>query len=347
MQKKIIIAPLNWGLGHATRCIPIIKSMLQHGFTPVIASDGNALNLLRKEFPTLESIELPSYDIKYGKNLKLSLLSQTPKIFEAVKQEEKLIAKYISENNDVIGIISDNRFGVRNDKVFSVYITHQLNVLSGWSTFLTSKTHQNIINKFDECWIPDEESSEFSGKLSESEKITIKKRFIGVLSRFSSEKLSKKNDILIILSGLEPNRTQLEEKLLKAFKNDSRSIVLVQGKVEKAQKTSRQGNVTVYNYLLSQELQREINQSELIMCRSGYSSIMDLAVLGKKAFFIPTKGQNEQEYLAEYLESKKIAPFCSVNNFSIEKLKEIKYYTGFAANNKTFDGNLKYLFKRK
>lgn len=347
MKRKIIIAPLNWGLGHATRCIPIIKKMLENDFTPVIASDGIALDLLRKEFLDIEHIELPSYHIKYGKNLKLSLLAQTPKILEAVKQEEQRISEYILKNDEVIGIISDNRFGVKSDKVFSVYITHQLNVLSGWSTFLTSKTHQNIINKFDECWIPDEENANFSGKLSLTDKISIKKRYIGVLSRFSSEELSKKNDILIILSGVEPNRAQLEEKLLKSFKNYARNIVLVQGKVEEQQTTSRQGNITIYNYLLSDDLEREINQSELVICRSGYSSIMDLASLGKNAFLIPTKGQNEQEYLAEHIASKNIAPFCSEANFSAEKLEKTVNYNGFTVSKQIFDEKLLNLFKRK
>ena len=76
-NKKIIVAPLNWGLGHATRCIPIINGLLENGFEPIIASDGVALELLKKEFPKLISFELPSYNIKYaekGKNFKWKMI---------------------------------------------------------------------------------------------------------------------------------------------------------------------------------------------------------------------------------------------------------------------------------
>ena len=134
MSKKIIVAPLNWGLGHASRCVPIINALLENSFIPIIASDGNSLVFLQKEFPRFEYIELPSYNISYGKNLKLKLLLQAHKILKTVRKEQKIIELYVAQNKDVIGIISDNRFGVRSDKIPSVYITHQLNVLSGFTT---------------------------------------------------------------------------------------------------------------------------------------------------------------------------------------------------------------------
>lgn len=346
MNKKVIVAPLNWGLGHASRCVPIINSLLKHNYVPILASKGNALAFLRKEFPSLERIELPSYHIKYGKNLKLNLLFQAPKIWKAVQKERVIIDTFINENKDVVGIISDNRFGVRSDKVPSVYITHQLNVLSGVSTFLTSKIHQNIIKKFDECWIPDTKNSQFSGKLSVTN--TVKNiKYIGVLSRFKKENLPKLNDILVILSGPEPNRTLLEEKLKKTFSNSDKNIVLIQGKVEKRQKISEEENITIYNFMLSDELQNTICSSEIIICRSGYSSIMDLAVLDKKAFFIPTKNQSEQEYLATSLSEKKIVPFCFEEDFTLKKLAEIENYTGLKSAETNLNSGLFSLFERK
>jgi hypothetical protein len=221
MKKKIIVAPLNWGLGHASRCVPIIRLLLKNKYTPVIASDGNALAFLRKEFPVLEFLKLPAYDIEYGGNLKLSLLFQLPKIWNAVKKEHKLVQKFIIENKDIVGIISDNRFGVRNEKLPSVYITHQVNVLSGITSFFTSIIHQNIIRKFDECWILDTEKSEFSGILSSSKR-NFNSKFIGVLSRFKKESILKSIDVLIVLSGPEPNRTLLEVKLKKEFLNSDK-----------------------------------------------------------------------------------------------------------------------------
>ena len=346
MSKKIIVAPLNWGLGHASRCVPIINALLRNKFTPIIASDGNALTFLQKEFPGLNYLKLPSYNISYGKNLKFKLLLQAPKILKAVKKEKEIIEQYVSENKDIVGIISDNRFGVRSDKVHAVYITHQLNVLSGISTFITSKIHQKIIKKFDECWIPDNLNSDFSGKLT-STKNKLNQKFIGVLSRFKKEKLSKNIDALIILSGPEPNRTSLEKKIKLEFSNYKGNVVLVQGKMENQQKKSTKKNSTVYNFMLSGELQNAINSAKIVVCRSGYSSIMDLAVLEKKAFFIPTKNQDEQEYLANFLSEKKIIPFCKEEDFTIDKLSELENYSGLSSEKTCLNADLFSLFKRK
>lgn len=344
MTKKIIVAPLNWGLGHASRCVPIIHFLLENNFTPIIASDGKALVFLQKEFPSLEFLKLPSYNISYTKNLKLGLLFQIPKILKAVKKETKVIAEYIEKNKDVVGVISDNRFGVRSNKIHSVYITHQVTVLAGVFTFFSTKIHQKIIKKFDECWVPDSKDSFLSGKLSKTKNKKINLKYIGALSRFKKEEIPIKNDILIILSGIESQRKLLEIKLLEAFENTAQKVVLVQGNIEKNTTQKVLGNITIYNYLLSKKLEQEINQSEIIICRSGYSSIMDLAVLEKKAFFIPTKNQTEQEYLANYLEAKKCVPFCIEKNFTLDTLKEVKNYKGLFYQGNKLDKDLLRLF---
>ncbi len=344
--KKIIVAPLNWGLGHATRCIPIITSLLDHGFTPVIAGDGEALHLLQKEFPRLAVIVLPSYNIQYKKRLRLGLFFQIPKLRKAVRKEAEVNSPYINENG-VCGIISDNRFGVRSEKIPSVYITHQLKVLSGFTTFFTTRIHQSIIRKFDECWIPDVEGiSSLSGELSTAKNIKIK--YLGILSRLERENKSIKNDILILLSGPEPQRGILEKLLLTKFEKYHGRVVLVRGKVEKAQTESRKNNIMVFNYVLREQLQELINASELIICRSGYSSILDVAKLQKKVFFIPTPGQSEQEYLSIYLEKQKIAPYARQHDFKLESLNNLNGYTGFQNTvNSKVDRNLFNLFQRK
>jgi uncharacterized protein (TIGR00661 family) len=347
MRRKIIVASLNWGLGHAARCIPIIHFLLENNYIPIIASDGKALVFLQKEFPDLESIELPSYGISYAKNLKASLVLQIPKIIQAVRKEQKAIHKYIESNNEVVGVISDNRFGVRSTKVPSVYITHQIQVFSGLTTFISSHIHQKIINRFDECWIPDCDTNQLSGLLSQprNKKITLK--YIGVLSRFNKKSLPKENAILVLLSGIESQRKSLEVKTLSVLKNYQGKVVLVQGKIEKEQTVKVQDGIKIYNYLLSSDLEKEINQSELIICRSGYSSIMDLAVLHKKAFFIPTPNQPEQEYLARYLEEQKRAPFCKEESFNLEQLSQVKNYKGLCISNKKLEPSLLRLFEGK
>lgn len=343
-MKKIIVAPLNWGLGHAARCVTMIHFLLENNFTPILASDGKALDFLQKEFPELEVLELPSYNISYAKNLKTGLFFQIPKIAKAIQLEKKVIADFVQNNKNVVGIISDNRFGVRNAKIPSVYLTHQITVLSGMLTWLTSKIHQRIIQKFDACWIPDSKENTLSGKLSQTKNKQLNLKYIGILSRFVKEDVSIKNDILIVLSGIESQRKKLEEKLLSVFKNHPKKVVLIQGKIEKNQTQKTIGNITVYNYLLSKELEREINQSEIVICRSGYSSIMDLATLKKNAFFIPTKNQTEQEYLANYLEKMHFAAFSEEKNFSFESLKRVNNYDGLSAKKTTLKKELLRLF---
>ncbi len=340
--KNILVAPLNWGLGHATRCIPIIKALQKNGYTPIIASDGAALELLKKEFPLLEFILLPSYNITYAKNgrfFKWKLFINTPKILSAVVQEKKQIADIIKQKN-ISGIISDNRLGVRHSKIPSVYLTHQVNVLSGNSSWLTSKLHQHIIKQFNECWVPDiNENSNYSGELGHVTLPKIKTKLIGLLSRFNKTNTPIKHDYLVLLSGPEPQRSLLETKLKEEFIHSNKKIVFVSGVIENKQKTYSKNNCTYYNFMTSTQLEKTINESAVIISRSGYTTIMDLAHLGKKAFFIPTPGQFEQLYLAKRMDKLNYAPFCFQKDFSIDKLEQASTYNGFPNNNATVEFN--------
>ena len=344
-MKKVIVAPLYWGLGHASRCVPIINALKRNHFTPVLASDGEALYFLQKEFPELEVITLPSYQISYGKNLKWSLLKKLFSIQKVVQQERKIIDAYIENNSNVVGIISDNRFGVRSQKVPSVYTTHQLNVLSGLFTPLTSFIHQRIIRKFDECWIPDEPDSQFSGKLSIATK-KLRQKYIGVLSRFQEKQSAEEIDILIVLSGPEPNRSALERKMIEVFKDSERSVILVRGKVESEQIKRKEGKIQLVNYMLSAELESAMNAARLVVCRSGYSSVMDLVSLRKTALLIPTEGQNEQEYLGRYLQEKGYFSYARETDFSINSLELVQAYD-LKLERKELEEELFGLFKRK
>lgn len=332
MKKKILIAPLNWGLGHATRCIPIIKALEENGFEPIIASDGVALALLKKEFPKLISIELPAYNIQYaenGKNFKWKLIAQLPKMVIAIKKEKAKIRKIV-ENYEIEGIISDNRLGVYSSKVPSIFITHQLNVLSGKTSWLTTKLHLRYLLKFNSCWVPDVSGAEnLSGKLGHPEKIVEKINYIGPLSRIEKKTLPIKYDIMVLLSGPEPQRTLLEKKLIKELENSSKEILFVKGIVESQQQIEKINSITYYNFMNSEELSTAFNESEFVVCRSGYTTVMDLAKLEKKAFFIPTPGQYEQEYLAKKFKSEIIAPSCKQEKFKASKLEKIHFYKGF------------------
>lgn len=345
MSKQILVAPLNWGLGHAARCIPIINALISEGFEPIIASDGEALALLRKEFNSLPWIKLPSYNITYAKNgkyFKLKLIREFPKLLKVIRDEKKLINNFLGKN-EISGIISDNRLGVKSKKVPSVFMTHQLNVLSGNTTWFSTKMHQYFINKFDVCWVPDAHGAiNLSGKLGRTKSLAIPTKYIGPLSRFNYHNTEIKYDILVLISGPEPQRTLLEEKLFFEFKNYSRSIVFVKGIVEQEQTIEVIGNMTIYNFMTTELLEKTINESDLIISRSGYTSVMDLAKLNKKAFFIPTPGQYEQEYLANRLTDIGLVPSCSQDKFTLKNIEEVDDFEGLKAID--FEVNYKELF---
>tara|TARA_R110001583_G_scaffold35585_3_gene118239 strand:+ start:46831 stop:47754 length:924 start_codon:yes stop_codon:yes gene_type:complete len=306
--------------------------------------------LLQKEFPFLKSYILPSYNIKYsksGKNLKFKLLLSVPSVILAVKKAKKIVSQLIEKEN-LKGVISDNRFGVHSNKVPSIYITHQLNVLSGKTTFITSKIHQNIIRKFDECWVPDIETKEnLSGKLGHLKSHAFNLKYIGVLSRFKHQKSTIKYDLLVLLSGPEPQRSLLENKLLNELKNYNGTVFFVRGVLKNSSKIKAASNVKIVDYLLTEDLQKVINESEIVLARSGYSTIMDLAVLGKKAFFIPTPGQFEQEYLAKMIFGKLIAPFSNQREFRLNDLMDLSKFSGFKAYKTTINLDLFSLFQGK
>jgi len=331
MEKKILIAPLNWGLGHAARCIPIIKALIRHDFEPILASDGDALTLLQKEFPQLTSYQLPSYNITYskGSTQKLKLFLNSPTILKASIREQKVVRE-IHKKEKLSGIISDNRFGVRLVEIPSVYITHQINVLSGNTTSITSTLHQKIIAKFDQCWVPDSKGSILSGKLSVFEKKKLNIKYIGTISRFEKQDIPIKYNVLIILSGPEPQRTLLEEKLIEELRSSTEKVLLVRGVFSNQTLSDKiDKNITLVNYMLTEQLQQAFNESKIVLARSGYSTLLDLSKLEKKAFFIPTPGQDEQEYLAERMKDLNIAPFATQKDFKLNMLTEIKNYKGF------------------
>lgn len=332
-NKIILIAPLNWGLGHASRCIPIIKALQENNYIPIIASDGIALEFLRKEFPYIKTLELPSYQIEYakkGSNLKWKLLQNSPKLIKAVLKENKLVANWINKYG-IEGIISDNRLGVYSKKVPSVFITHQLTVLTGNTTWFSSKLHQYFIKKHRECWVPDlEKSPNLTGILGHLKNTDITLKYLGPLSRMQKKEVPKIYDLMIILSGPEPQRGLLEAKLKEEIQFFEGKIIFIKGKIKKTQKKEQIENITYYNFMNTRQLEQVFNESKMVLCRSGYTTIMDLVKLEKKAFFIPTPGQYEQEYLAEKLEKEGLVPYAKQDEFIMKNIFEVEHYIGLS-----------------
>ena len=311
-QHVILVCPLNWGLGHAARCIPLIRLLIQQGDKVIVAGEGSVLDLLKEEFPSLQVVVMKGVEIKYSaKGFSfISMLFFFPSLVVSVYQEHRLLKRLIKEYKiDVV--ISDNRYGLWSSKVKSIFITHQLNIMlpAKWkfAEKLVHAMNHYFINKFDECWIPDESSCPVSGELALALTKNYKLKYIGILSRFidgDREQLTTNYEVLAILSGPEPQRTILENTLCNQLLLLNKRVLLVRGKPQEKEERPAIGVLSFVNHLPSGILKSLLLQSKFIICRSGYSSLMDLAAVGRCAVIIPTPGQTEQEYLAHFHQLK-------------------------------------------
>ncbi len=334
-MKRILIAPLDWGLGHATRCIPIIRELLDRGCTVFVAGNGDSLTLLKNEFPELTYFTLPGYDPIYptGRNMALKMLGQVPKFVDVIKREHQLIESIIA-NNKLDLIISDNRYGCWSAQVPCIFMTHQLNVQMppglGWLSKAVAFLNRRLLKKFGECWIPDfpDQEKNLSGELSAVHGVARDRVvFIGPLSRFRpSVETTQTYDIACVLSGPEPQRSIFEDIVLQQLKASGLRYVVVGG-VFKQPRTSAPD---VVQFLNSEGLQHVMSRSSLVIARSGYSTIMDLLALQKKGIVIPTPGQTEQEYLAERCNKRRALFTMPQETFNLSiALTEVKKYNGF------------------
>ncbi|MBC8320009.1 MAG: glycosyltransferase [Bacteroidetes bacterium] len=336
------MCPLDWGLGHATRMVPIIEMLGRKGANAIIAADNRPLEFLKQRFPQNTFIKFGGFSPIYPSNkwMALYMLRSIPEMMIKARLANKILQKIIT-NHKIDAVISDNRYELSTPRVPAIFITHQLNIQTiGCQKIgkpIIDKTINYFINKFDELWVPDIPSNfQLSGNLSKTNKFAPKRFNIGLLSRFSkphSGNNIKSIDILIILSGPEPQRTILEELLLEQALKSKLKIVMLLGKPE--ENTDKEiKNVKLISHLSDAEFSKLIQSADFVISRPGYSTLMDLAVFGKKAVFIPTPGQTEQEYLAHRLLNEGMAFSQDQNNFKLtEAINNQPKYKGLFIEN--------------
>lgn len=345
-RKKILISPLNWGLGHATRCSAIIHDLLQSNtFDIILAADGRAYHWLQSAFPRLPLIRLEGIDISYpsGKNMVLKMAASAPGMFFRIFREHRKLQKIIRKYGIDI-ILSDNRFGLWSHQVPAIFITHQLHIITsagfGMAERVVNRINHFFIKKFDVCWVPDfPGENNISGSLSEWNSKHIKVRYIGMLSRFygftASDIIDEPyfdSDLLVMLSGPEPQRSIFEEMVIGQLEGTALKAIILRGTPElRAILTPGNSHITIFNHLDDHALFTAIKKSKLIISRPGYSTIMDLYHTGGASVFVPTPGQTEQEYLAKRLAQKNIAPWFRQDDFLLQKaIKAAETYKGFS-----------------
>ena len=354
-KKRILVCPLDWGLGHAARDVAVISRLLDLRHEVILAGDGASLDLLHVEFPELETLPFRSavrirYSMRMPAWMKITLLSPLL-LFEVFSEHYRMRRILSNIKPDVI--ISDNRYGLWNRKIMSILITHQLNIRLPWfARFLEYPACLIIrafISRFDRCWIPDYPGEKnLSGVLSHRWGIPRNAVFIGPISRFagSAGKIlgqptnrsdvgepatlshrfillsARPVDLVILLSGPEPQRSRLQKIVLKQALSLESSCVILQGLPGSYKRTDLTSKVTMYSHLPAADLGNLIKSAENVICRAGYTGIMDLALMRKKSMIIPTPGQTEQEYLADYLAGRGMFLTCSQDELDLESALE-------------------------
>lgn len=341
--KTILVCPMDWGLGHATRIVPVIELLKRKNIRIILGADNRPLDFLKQRYPELEVVKFPGYAPRYPARgaMALKMISEMPEMIKQADKAHLFLEKLIDEKKIDL-VISDNRYELWSSKVKTVFVTHQLNIQTPkYGRVAKPALRQMIygyIKKHDELWIPDFEGEpNLSGALSHIDRFPLDNyHFIGPLSRFqfvTPKQTSKEIDLLILLSGPEPQRTILEVKLKdQAFRSGSKTVIL-QGRTEDEYHVQMR-NIEIFSHLPDDLFAGYIAAAKTIVCRPGYTSLMDLVWFGKRAIFIPTPGQTEQEFLAESLKQKGLYYYQNQKEFDLQKaLSYSENYPGLTLKN--------------
>ncbi len=333
---RILVAPLDWGLGHATRSIPVVQELLRQDCDVWLAGEGAQQKLLQQEFPDLPFLHLDGYRVRYARSaagLLLSIFRQIHKIHTAIKKENDWLKKQVEEHG-FDAVISDNRFGLYHEKIPCVFITHQLLIRSSlgkWTERILQRKNYRYINHFSECWVPDKEGeNNLAKELSHPQKKpAVPLHYIGWLSRMEKKNSEEQKDhLLILLSGPEPQRSILENRIVQQIARYNGTATVVRGLPASLSVIPSTNSIHFYNHLPAGELGNQMEKAEFIIARSGYSTVMDIITLQKKSILIPTPGQTEQEYLAKYLSEKQLVYCVEQKTFSLDDaLKKAKSFS--------------------
>lgn len=323
--RKVVFSPLDWGLGHTTRSIPLLKILEKLGFSLIIACNSTQFNILRPQFPGARFEKLDGYSITFGKSRAGTLFRialQAPKILTRIKAENSWLKQFcLSEKPDFV--LSDSRFGFWFAGCPSIMISHQLQIQTGLGSLADTIIHRynrSWLQKFTRIWVADNavDSHSLSGALTTVTGSGFAYDHLGLLSRFNSCTVRESNTVAVILSGPEPQRSLLEEKVIQQAIAIGQPLTLVRGLPAATDLPAFPSFITCFNHLDTQALQQLLCSSSYVISRSGYSSLMDYAATGSKAILVPTPGQAEQEYLAERCQSQGWALRFSQNQFDLQ-----------------------------
>ncbi len=353
-QGRVFYSVLNMGLGHAARSLPIIREFINRDWQILIGSSGRALAFLQRELPELQFARLPDYGIRYSRNgwLLPKLAAQLPVVLSRIWQENKSCWQIVHAFSPDL-ILSDHCYGINNPGIPSFFLSHQINFAmpKGFDFVqpLPAQFNFHFHKHFKAVFIPDSADTDgglLSGNLSRTPAIPGKYHHCGILSSVERQSLTEDLDVFITISGPEPQRSILEDLVLDQVHKLAGKIVVAMGKSESAAPVYESNRLQIYPYLTREQMTRCYNRARLVVTRPGYTSLMELAELGKKALLIPTPGQTEQLYLARRLEQK--GWFYSVPQQRLDLPRDLQIaqtFSGLFLPNATHRA-VKYIFER-
>ncbi len=330
-NNRVLVCPLGWGLGHASRLIPVILGLNKYGFEVLAAGDEPQMNFLKSHFPDIKTIIFPSLKVKLVKRSTqlLPLIGIAIKIPYLLIKEHFVLKRIVKDYN--IGIvISDNRYGLWGKKIKSVLITHQLSIVFPMPFRFLKPVGEYLVrvmaNRFTFCWLPDyADKNNLAGDLSHPKKTPANARYIGLLSRFqgkSIEHIPLEWDLVGIVSGPSPQRELLIESITNYSKKQKLKTLVVMGNLKNGTTIFENEGIFYTGHLKDNDFIKAVNSSKYLITRAGYSTIMDLVAVGKGGLIVPTPGQTEQEYIASYLSNKELFKTCQQDDLMNIDLSE-------------------------
>jgi uncharacterized protein (TIGR00661 family) len=295
-NKTILFSPLDWGFGHTTRSVSLIQRLINQDNQIIFAGNNQQISFIKKEFPSIKTEYIDGYNVQLSseKSTYWQIGKQLNSILKSVKKEMIWVNDYILKHKVDI-IVSDNRYGFRTPKVKSIFMGHQLNVyVPKFRSFINKKLSQ-YVNQFNECWIVDDITINLAGELSNPKYLKIPHQYIGLLNRFKSQKINKKYDYMVIVSGAYPENKIFLKQAEDYFSQKKARVVIV-STVESEKSIN---NAKYFYYPNTHTLNQLINQSAKVISKAGYTTLMEMVALEKECYLIPTKGQFEQEYLSK------------------------------------------------
>lgn len=323
----IIYSICSWGLGHATRSLPILRQLINENHHLTVISHDRSLQLLKNELKdAVEYEDIPDYPMLVSKNTQQFIaksLVYWPLFIKRMESGLQHLGKLLKDI-PCDRIISDGRYDMYSKHIPSFFISHQIRIMNPLRLHLFERGseifNEFFFKRFQDIIIPDYKENNLSGDLSHNLKKIDENQlhYVGLLSDFEKKSLNKDIDYFISLSGPEPQRTILEQKIRTQLNHLNGTVIMSLGKTEETISTP-DDHIKIYSYLSKEKRENLLNRSKLVISRSGYSTIMDLAVIGTQAFMIPTPGQIEQEYLAQHLKQTNICHSTTQHNLNLSE----------------------------